>query len=76
VLHGLGVPILLGASRKSFIGALTGLKDAHERLPGSIAAALHGLAQGVQILRVHDVAETRQALAVWEAMARGHSRQA
>lgn len=76
LLHGLGVPILLGASRKSFIGALTGLKDAHERLPGSIAAALQGLAQGVQILRVHDVAETRQALAVWEAMARGHSRQA
>ena len=40
-------------------------------MPGSIAAALHGAAQGVQILRVHDVAETRQALTVWQAMQRG-----
>ena len=68
LLHGLGAPILLGASRKSFIGTLTGIKDARARLPGSIAAALQGAAQGVQILRVHDVAETRQALTVWEAM--------
>jgi dihydropteroate synthase len=71
LLHGIGVPILLGASRKSFIGALTGIKDASARLSGSIAAALQGSAQGVQILRVHDVAETRQALTVWEAMERG-----
>jgi dihydropteroate synthase len=71
LLHGLGVPVLLGASRKSFIGALTGIKDARARLAGSIAAALQGAAQGVQILRVHDVAETRQALAVWAAMERG-----
>jgi dihydropteroate synthase len=71
LLHGLGVPVLLGASRKSFIGALTGIKDARARLTGSIAAALLGAAQGVQILRVHDVAETRQALAVWAAMERG-----
>jgi dihydropteroate synthase len=71
LLHGLGVPLLLGASRKSFIGALTGEKSAGARLPGSIAAALAGAAQGVQILRVHDVAETRQALTIWEAMRRG-----
>jgi dihydropteroate synthase len=71
LLHGLGVPLLLGASRKSFIGMLTGVKSARERVPGSIAAALQGAAQGVQILRVHDVAETRQALTVWEAMRRG-----
>jgi dihydropteroate synthase len=71
LLHGLGVPVLLGASRTSFIGALTGIKDARARLTGSIAAALQGAAQGVQILRVHDVAETRQALAVWAAMERG-----
>jgi len=71
IFHGLGVPILLGASRKSFIGALTGEKVASARVAGSLAAALQGVAQGVQILRVHDVAETRQALTVWEAMQRG-----
>jgi dihydropteroate synthase len=71
LLHGLGVPLLLGASRKSFIGMLSGVKTARERVPGSIAAALQGAAQGVQILRVHDVAETRQALTVWEAMRHG-----
>jgi dihydropteroate synthase len=71
LLHGLGVPVLLGASRKSFIGALSGIGDARQRVPGSIAAALQGAAHGVQILRVHDVAETRQALSVWEAMRRG-----
>ncbi len=71
LLHGLGVPLLLGASRKSFIGMLSGVKTARERVPGSIAAALQGAAQGVQILRVHDVAETRQALTVWEAMQTG-----
>ena len=71
IFHSLGVPILLGASRKSFIGALTGEKVASARVVGSIAAALQGVAQGVQILRVHDVAETRQALTVWEAMQRG-----
>jgi dihydropteroate synthase len=66
LFHGLGCPILLGASRKSFIGKLSGAA-ADQRMPGSVAAALLGAAQGVQILRVHDVAATRQALAVWEA---------
>ena len=56
---------MLGASRKSFIGHLTGAKP-DDRLPGSLAAALLGAAQGVQLLRVHDVRETRQALAVWQ----------
>ena len=65
LFHGLGCAVMLGASRKSFIGKLTGA-DAGSRLPGSLAAALLGAAQGVQILRVHDVAATRQALAVWE----------
>ena len=65
IFHGLGCAVMLGASRKSFIGTLTGA-DVEDRLPGSIAAALLGVAQGVQILRVHDVAATRQALAVWE----------
>ncbi|MBO0763845.1 MAG: dihydropteroate synthase [Hyphomicrobiaceae bacterium] len=65
VFHGLGCPILLGASRKSFISRLCGGAPASERLPGSLAAALTGAAQGVQIVRVHDVAATRQALMVW-----------
>jgi dihydropteroate synthase len=64
LFHGLGCGVMLGASRKSFIGKLTGA-GAGDRLPGSLAAALLGAAQGVQILRVHDVAATRQALAVW-----------
>jgi dihydropteroate synthase len=67
IFHGLGCPILLGASRKSFIGRLSGGAPADQRLPGSVAAALLGVAQGAQVLRVHDVAATRQALAVWEA---------
>ena len=62
--HGLGCTVLLGASRKSFIGKLTGAA-AEDRLPGSLAAALAGVAQGVQIIRVHDVAATRQAILVW-----------
>jgi len=66
IFHGLGCPILLGASRKSFIGRLGGGVPAVDRMPGSVAAALAGVMQGVQIVRVHDVAATRQALAVWE----------
>ncbi len=62
-----GCPVLLGASRKRFIGTLGDEPDAGKRAPGSIAAALAGVAQGAQILRVHDVAETRQALRVWTA---------
>jgi dihydropteroate synthase len=68
VYHGLGCALLLGVSRKSFIGRLSREEPAKERLPGSLAAALAGLARGVQILRVHDVAETVQALAVWQAI--------
>jgi dihydropteroate synthase len=65
--HGLGVPVLLGASRKKLIGQLCNVEDARDRVPGSLAAALHSVAQGVQIVRVHDVAATRQALAIWHA---------
>lgn len=67
-LRAIGCPVLLGASRKGFIGALSGEKDAAKRAPGSIAVALHGARQGVDILRVHDVAETVQALAVDAAL--------
>lgn len=64
-LHALGCPVLLGASRKSFIGKFSVGEAADARLPGSVAAAVWGASQGVQIVRVHDVAETAQALAVW-----------
>ncbi|KEJ90034.1 dihydropteroate synthase [Sulfitobacter donghicola] len=67
LFHSLGVPILLGASRKRFIGTIGGAEGAADRAPGSIAVGLAGLAQGVQILRVHDVAETAQAIALWRA---------
>ncbi len=65
--HGLGVPVLLGASRKKLIGQLCNVDDPKKRVAGSIAAALSSVAQGVQIVRVHDVAETKQAISVWQA---------
>lgn len=61
-------PTLLGASRKSFIGVLTGQSNAAERLEGSLAVALHAARCGVMVLRVHDVAATRRALTVWAAL--------
>ena len=68
--HALGVPLLLGASRKSVIPAIVGPTPAAERLPGSLALALRGAEAGVAWLRVHDVAATRQALRVWAAIRR------
>ncbi len=64
----LGCGLVLGVSRKSFIHKLSGVEDPKRRLPGSLAAALAGIERGVQILRVHDVAATRQALDMWEAI--------
>ena len=73
VIVGLGFPVLLGVSRKSFIGALDGGKrGADERLGGSIAGALWGAQAGVAAVRVHDVRETVQALGVWRAIAAAH----
>ena len=69
LFHGLGCPVLLGASRKGFIGSLSGVADPVARMPGSVAVALAAVAQGVQVLRVHDVAATRQALDLWQAIA-------
>ncbi|MSQ50254.1 MAG: dihydropteroate synthase [Betaproteobacteria bacterium] len=63
----LGLPVLFGASRKSTLGALTG-RPVTERVPASVAAAMLALERGASILRVHDVAPTRDALAVWLAM--------
>ena len=68
LFHGLGVPLLLGASRKQLIARIAGDAAPEQRLPGSLALALHAAACGVQIVRVHDVPETVQALAVWRAM--------
>lgn len=64
----MGWPVAVGVSRKSFIGRLTGDPPPGERLPGSLAAALWAVLQGVHILRVHDVAATRQALTVWQSI--------
>ncbi|KIC44640.1 dihydropteroate synthase [Ruegeria sp. ANG-S4] len=68
LFHGLGCPILLGVSRKGFIGQIGKEPRKDARAPGSIAVALSGLSQGVQIIRVHDVAETAQALRLWAAV--------
>jgi dihydropteroate synthase len=68
LLHGLGCPIMLGASRKRMIGALSGEAPADKRLAGSLALALKGADQGVQLIRVHDVPETVQALRVWRGL--------
>ncbi len=68
--HGLGCAILLGASRKRFIGAIGG-GEADARMPGSVAVALAGIAQGVQMVRVHDMFETDQALRLWLAATGG-----
>lgn len=68
LLHGLGCPIMVGASRKRMIGALSGEAPADARLAGSLALALKSVEQGAQLLRVHDVPETVQALRVWRGL--------
>ena len=64
LFHSLGVPLVIGASRKRTIGALSGEAPADRRLGGSIAFATKAAEQGVQIIRVHDVFDTVQALRV------------
>ncbi|MFK7754274.1 MAG: dihydropteroate synthase [Sedimentitalea sp.] len=71
LFHGLGCAILLGVSRKGFIGKLGNVPDPQMRGPGSVAVGLAALAQGVQVLRVHDVTETAQALCLWQAVRTG-----
>ncbi|SMH35656.1 dihydropteroate synthase [Azospirillum agricola] len=66
--HALGCAVLIGLSRKAFIGRLSRGEPPRERLAGSLAAGLETLNQGAQILRVHDVAETAQARALWEGL--------
>jgi dihydropteroate synthase len=65
----LGVPVLAGLSRKKTIGELTGRTDPHERVHGSVAAAIIAAQRGAKLLRVHDVAATVDALKVWDAVA-------
>ena len=68
LLHGLGCGIVVGASRKRMIGALSNEAPAETRLPGSLTLALKAVEQGAQIVRVHDVSETVQALKVWRGL--------
>ena len=68
LFHSLGCPIVVGASRKRTIGALSNEASADERLAGSIAFALKAAEQGAQIVRVHDVPETVQALRIWRGL--------
>jgi dihydropteroate synthase len=68
LLHGLGCPLVVGASRKRTIGALSNEAPADQRLAGSLAFALKAAEQGAQLLRVHDVPETVQALKIWRGM--------
>lgn len=69
-LRALGVPVLAGLSRKSMLGKLTG-RDVGERVHASVAAALCAAERGAAIIRVHDVAATRDALTVWQAAREG-----
>jgi dihydropteroate synthase len=68
LFHSLGCTLLLGASRKRFIGTISGESQPEKRMAGSIAVSIEGLRQGVQILRVHDIAENCQATRMWKAM--------
>ena len=68
LLHSLACPLVVGASRKRTIGALSNEAPADKRLGGSIAFALKAVEQGAQIVRVHDVAETMQALRIWRGL--------
>ncbi|MBI0435116.1 dihydropteroate synthase [Roseomonas sp. KE0001] len=73
LLAGIGCRILVGASRKRFVGSVTGVATPAGRQAGSLAVALAAAAAGATILRVHDVAETAQALRMWRACAEGRS---
>lgn len=68
-----GYPVVLGVSRKSMIGAVTG-QPVDQRLTGSVVAAIAGVIRGAHVLRIHDVRETRDALAVWQAVQDGENK--
>ena len=68
IFHSLGFPVMLGTSRKRFIGYLSGVNDSKERLGGTVASSLSAIMQGVQILRVHDVNEINQSIKVFNSL--------
>ncbi|HHI71611.1 MAG TPA: dihydropteroate synthase [Rhodobacteraceae bacterium] len=68
LFHALGCPVLLGASRKKFIGVISGAESAKDRVSGSVSVALHAIGQGVQVVRVHDIEATRQAISLQTAI--------
>ena len=68
LFHSLGVPVLLGVSRKGFVGAIGGADTPADRDPGTLALTLAAVAQGIQIHRVHDAAGIRQGLSLWQAV--------
>src|SRR5262249_60396177 len=72
LFHALGVPLLVGASRKRFIAGISGADQRKSREPGSLAVAISAASQGIQILRVHDVAGRRPGVAAWRGAPVGH----
>ena len=68
IFHSLGFPVMLGTSRKRFIGYLSGVNDSKERLGGTVASSLSAIIQGVQNLRVHDVNEINQSIKVFNSL--------
>ena len=68
IFHSLGYPIMLGLSRKRFIKDLSGNNDSKERIGGTVSSSLYSMLQGVQILRVHDVNELKQAIKVFKKL--------
>jgi dihydropteroate synthase len=71
LFHGLGCPLLLGVSRKRFIGEISGTEAVDARMPGTLAVTLAALGQGVQMHRVHDVNEIAQGVDLWRAVMMG-----
>ena len=68
IYHSLGLPILLGISRKRFIKELSNINDSSSRLGGTISSSIFAMMQGVQILRVHDVNEVKQSIKVFKEL--------
>ena len=68
IFHSLGLPIMLGLSRKRFIKEISGLNDSKERIGGTISSSIYSMLQGVQILRIHDVNEISQGIKVFKKL--------
>mgnify|MGYP000720772038 CR=1 FL=1 len=68
VFHSLGFPVLIGPSRKRFIGQISGPYDTKERLGGTLSSILFSLSQGVRIFRVHNVEEVKQGILIYEKL--------